>query len=93
MCARYTLRSKLNQLLDQFGAEVQEGTVWEPRYNIGIGEKRPAVLAMRLINGKRVLSRFCWPFVPSWSKEWKLPYATFNARAETVAEKKAYQVA
>jgi putative SOS response-associated peptidase YedK len=57
MCARYTLRSKLNQLLDQFAAEAQEGTVWEPRYNIPPTAMVPAV---RLVDGKRQLTALKW---------------------------------
>lgn len=32
-----------------------------------------------------------WGLVPSWSKEPKTKYATFNARAESLAEKPAYR--
>lgn len=32
-----------------------------------------------------------WALVPAWSREPKLKYATFNARAETLPEKPAYR--
>ena len=46
-------------------------------------------------DGKRELSRMRWGLVPSWwSKPFKeLRLATFNARAETVAEKPFYRSA
>src|SRR5258705_241205 len=34
MCGRYTLRAKLNLLLDQFAAEMAEPIDYRPRYNI-----------------------------------------------------------
>jgi putative SOS response-associated peptidase YedK len=90
MCARYTLRSKLNQLLDQFGSEVQEGTVWEPRYNIPPTAMVPAV---RSIDGKRQLTTLKWGLIPSWAKDMKIAYSTINARADTIATKPAFRTA
>jgi len=90
MCARYTLRSKLNQLLDQFAAEVQEGAAWEPRYNIPPTAMVPAV---RLVEGKRQLTTLKWGLIPSWAKDSKIAYGTINARADTVATKPAFRTA
>jgi putative SOS response-associated peptidase YedK len=90
MCARYTLRSKLNQLLDEFGAEAQEGTTWEPRYNIPPTAMVPAV---RLVEGKRQLTTLKWGLIPSWAKDTKIAYSTINARADTVATKPAFRTA
>ncbi len=34
-----------------------------------------------------------WSLIPAWSKEPKLKFATFNARAETITEKPAFRTA
>jgi len=90
MCARYTLRSKLNQLLDQFGAEAQGSVHWEPRYNI---PPTAMVAAVRLVDGKRQLTTLKWGLIPSWAKDTKIAYSTINARADTVATKPAFRTA
>ena len=73
MCGRYTLRTKLNLLLSQFAADLQDGTEWEPRYNIPPTANVPAV---RLADGKRQLSLFKWGLIPSWAKDAKIAYST-----------------
>jgi putative SOS response-associated peptidase YedK len=70
-----------------------EGVEWEPRYNICPGEKKPAVTAVRLMDGKRQLVRLHWPLTPSWSKTRKAPFSTVNAMAERVAIAPAYRSA
>lgn len=90
MCGRFTLRTKLNLLLDQFAAELVEGAVWEPRYNIPPTANVPAV---RLTDGKRRLSLLKWGLVPSWAKDTKIAYSTINARADTAPTKPAFRSA
>jgi len=57
MCGRYTLRTKLNVLLQQFAAELQDGTEWDLRFNIPPTAEVPAI---RTVDGKRQLSLFKW---------------------------------
>ena len=90
MCGRFTLRTNLNVLLAEFAAEVQEGTVWEPRYNVPPTAPVPAV---RLIDGKRQLSLLKWGLIPSWAKDTKIAFSTINARADTAATKPAFRTA
>jgi putative SOS response-associated peptidase YedK len=90
MCGRYTLRVRLNVLLSQFAAELQEGTEWEPRYNIPPTANVPAV---RLADGKRQLVLFKWGLIPSWAKDAKIAYSMINARSDTVATKPAFRSA
>jgi putative SOS response-associated peptidase YedK len=64
----------------------------QPRYNICPTTTIDAVIER---NGGRVLQLMRWGLVPSW---WKKPLkelrlSTFNARAETVAEKPFYRAA
>src|SRR6187401_3020442 len=90
MCGRYTLRAKLNLLLDEFAAEMADGLEWDPRYNIPPTASVPAI---RLTEGKRELVKLKWGLIPSWSKDAKIAFSTINARADTVATKPAFRTA
>ena len=91
MCGRFTLRAKLNLLLQQFAAETSELEDWPVRYNIAPTQD---VLAVRgTDDGKRELVPLRWGLIPSWSKDIKIGSRMINARAETVAEKPAFRSA
>jgi putative SOS response-associated peptidase YedK len=85
MCARYTLRTKLNFLVSQFAGELQMQLDFGPRYNIAPSQD---VLAIR---HPRELVAMRWGLVPSWAKDAKL--APINARADSVATKPAFRAA
>ena len=64
----------------------------QPRYNICLTQTIDAVIEH---DSKRVLEQMRWGLVPNW---WNKPLkelrlATFNARAETVAEKPFFRAA
>lgn len=88
MCGRYTLRTRLNALLQVYGAESQ--IEWEPRYNIAPTQEVVAIRASA-DDSKReaVLQR--WGLIPSWSKDPKIGNRMINARAETIAEKPSFK--
>jgi len=89
MCGRFTLRAKLNLLLQQFAVETSEIDDWPPRYNIAPTQD---VLAVRSAeNGKRELIPLRWGLIPPWSKEIKIGSRMINARAETIAEKPSFR--
>src|SRR5262245_36648373 len=89
MCGRYTLRTKLSLLGQQFLFDVSEVTdEIIPRYNVSPGQQIPAV---RLTNDKRQLAMLQWGLVPSWSKDPKTTYK--YARAETVSAKPVFRAA
>ena len=90
MCARITLRSKLNLLLAQFAVEIAEQREWEPRYNIAPTSN---LLAVRSAVGQRELVALHWGLIPSWAKDQKIASSTINARADTVATKPAFRSA
>lgn len=90
MCGRFAQCFDVQATADWLAAEPPaEPTT--PSYNIAPGR---AVLACRLgAAGRRELSPFHWGLIPGWAKDRKLGYKTFNARAETVAEKPSFRAA
>src|SRR5262245_40718648 len=90
MCGRFTLRKKLNLLLQELAAELHPGTEWEPGYNI---PPTAPVRVVRLVDRKRQLSLLKWGLIPSWAKDTKIAFSTINARADTVATKPAFRTA
>lgn len=87
MCGRFTLRTKLNVLLDQFAAELGETKTFDARYNIAPTQE---VLAIR---HPRQLVALRWGLIPSWAKDAKIASSTINARGDTVADKPAFRSA
>ena len=92
MCGRYTLRTPLNVLLAQFGAELQMQFDFRPRYNIAPTQ---SVLVVRQPEqrAKRELVALRWGLIPVWAKDTEIGYSTINARGDTVAEKPAFRAA
>ena len=89
MCGRFTLRAKLNLLLQQFAAETSELEDWPVRYNIAPTQD---VLAVRgTDDGKRELVPLRWGLIPSWSKDIKIGSRMINARAETIDRKPLFR--
>ncbi len=90
MCGRYTLRTRLNQLLQIYGA--QSDVDLEPRYNIAPTQDVAAVRANSDANA-RELVRLHWGLIPSWADDPKIGNRMINARGETVAEKPSFRTA
>lgn len=86
MCGRFTLRTNLNRILQEFAAEAEAGLHWEPRYNVAPTQD---VLIVR--HGR--LSTARWGLVPSWADDPKIGNSLINARAETVADKPSFRSA
>jgi len=87
MCGRYTLATPAEELVEAFdvGALTFD---WFARYNMAPGQDLPVVAEDA--RGRRIgLMR--WGFVPAWRDE---PGTAFvNARAESVARKRAFREA
>ncbi|HMK90486.1 MAG TPA: SOS response-associated peptidase [Methylocystis sp.] len=90
MCGRFTQHlswEELHRLADLVGRPPN----LRPRYNIA---PTTEILVIREEGGARRLAPMRWGLVPSW---WRKPLAelpaTFNARAETVAEKPMFRSA
>ena len=95
MCGRYTLRTPLNVLAQQFLFELGDLPAdfeLKPRYNIAPTQTVAAVRRLEA-GGPRQLALLHWGLIPSWAKDAKLAASTINARGETLAEKPAFRTA
>lgn len=90
MCGRFTLRTPLTVLAQQFQFDLDNALQLPLRYNIAPTQD---VAAVRLVDGKRKLAMFRWGLIPSWAKDTKIASSTINARADTVATKPAFRSA
>jgi putative SOS response-associated peptidase YedK len=93
MCGRYTLRTPLTVLAEQFLFDLNDvAGKYRPRYNI---PPTTDVLAVRQVEqgAKRELVALRWGLIPVWAKDTKIGYSTINARGDTVAEKPAFRSA
>src|SRR5262245_57978915 len=72
MCNRYNLHSRLNTLVQEMHAELEEEGLLDlpPRYNIAPTQLVPAIRTN--LEGRRMLTRFRWGLVPSWAKDLKI---------------------
>ena len=88
MCGRFTLRSNLHLILQQFSLD--EGPALVPRYNIAPTQMVPVV---RATQSGRELAMVRWGLIPSWSQDEKIGYRLINSRSETAAEKPSFRAA
>lgn len=88
MCGRYTLRARLNRLLEIYAAESQ--IEWEPRYNIAPTQD---VVAIRHAedSDQREAVLLRWGLIPPWADDPKIGNRMINARSETIAEKPSFK--
>lgn len=91
MCGRFTLRSKLNLLLQQFAAEASPDLDYSPRWNVA--PTQTTVVVRQRGPGEREAAPLRWGLIPSWSKDAKIGARCLNARGETVAAKPAFRAA
>jgi putative SOS response-associated peptidase YedK len=95
MCARFTLRRRLNLVMKELAEMLPVGLFDfdpEPAYNIAPTQKVAAVRATADA-GKNELVPLKWGLIPSWAKDPKIASSLINARAETVAEKPSFRSA
>ena len=88
MCGRYTLKTPIEAVADQF--QFEELAEAKPRYNIAPSQQ---VACVRVLPGltRRVGAMLRWGLIPSWAKEPAMEMKLINARAETVADKPAFR--
>jgi putative SOS response-associated peptidase YedK len=92
MCGRYIITDTSPDLAAMFDVEHEGNDLPEPSYNIKPTEQIPIVLeSAKTGTVMRRLESARWSLVPSFATEIKSPYPTFNARAETAAEKPTFK--
>ncbi|MBK5968631.1 MULTISPECIES: SOS response-associated peptidase [Thiorhodovibrio] len=90
MCGRFAQCFDVQATADWLEAQPPAETP-PARYNIAPGSR---ILACRVqADNQRELASLHWGLLPSWAKDRKLGVKTFNARAETVAEKPSFRAA
>jgi len=87
MCGRFALFESDQVLSKGFVAPMTFRTF--PRYNIA--PSQPVLAVRQGASGTREFTHLLWGLVPSWSKDPSLGPRLINARAETAAEKSAFQ--
>jgi putative SOS response-associated peptidase YedK len=90
MCGRFAQRHSWNELAELYGL-TQTSRNLEPHYNIAPSSMIDVV---RVHDSRRRLVRMRWGLIPAWWKRTpKDMPATFNARAEAVADKPMFRPA
>jgi putative SOS response-associated peptidase YedK len=90
MCGRFTLRTPLSKLIEQFAVETQQQLQLEPRFNVAPSQPVAAV-RVPAPDQSRELVLLHWGLVPSWAEDPSIGNRMINARAEGVAEKPSFR--
>jgi hypothetical protein len=90
MCGRYSLTSRLDQLLPRLWGGLPDGLAdhYGPRPLIRPGDP---VLALRQEHGRSGAALLLWGLLPDWSRDPLRGPRPFNARSESVAEKASFR--
>jgi putative SOS response-associated peptidase YedK len=92
MCGRFVQASSPELLVERFGVDELAAPRHEPSYNVA---PRATVYAVRDRaeddRRRRYLSELRWGLIPSWAKDPKVGDRMINARAESLADKPAYE--
>ena len=89
MCGRFIQCTSGEALAERFHLPIIPDLT--PRYNVAPSQ---SVGVIRVTHaGHREFVALRWGLVPAWSPEPRTAYSTFNARAETVANKPTYRQA
>ncbi|MHB0959871.1 MAG: SOS response-associated peptidase [Pirellulaceae bacterium] len=91
MCGRFTLRTPLHRLAEQFLFDLQNADV-APRFNIAPSQPIAAVRVLEP-GQPRQLTWLHWGLIPAWAKDRAIANRLINARGETVAEKPSFRAA
>lgn len=89
MCGRYVLKASLEELKTKYQATPDGIFKIRPEYNVSPSAEMPIIFKPE--KNTTVISKFRWGLVPFWAKEINTGYSMFNARAESLANKKTYK--
>ena len=90
MCGRFTLRTRLNELLQFYS--IESHFEWEPRFNIAPSQSI-AVVRNDPNGDQREVAALRWGLIPHWADDIRIGNSLINARAETIALKPSFKQA
>lgn len=82
MCGRFSLKSTIQAIEEEFDIEYNEVDII-PRYNIAPTQN----VAVVVYDERRILKLFRWGLIPYWAKDHTIGNRLINARAETLTQK------
>jgi len=88
MCGRAKLPEDVSEIKLDLKIDFDQISDYQPRWNAAPTSKLPVVISN---DGRRILTLMRWGLVPSWAKDLKIGYSTFNARAESLATRAAFR--
>ncbi len=86
MCGRFSLKSTIQAIEDEFDIEKVDIPV-QARYNIAPSQNVSVVV----FDGVRCLKTFKWGLIPPWAKDPSIGNRMINARAETLTTKISFK--
>jgi len=93
MCGRFAMSKETDELIQEFVAEGGYFRDWRPGWNTAPTDTIPVLIESAKGAGAAVrrLEPARWSLTPSWSKELKTKFPTFNARSEDIATKATWK--
>jgi putative SOS response-associated peptidase YedK len=88
MCGRAKLPDDVSEIKLDLKIDFDQIGDYRPRWNAAPTSKLPVVV---FDAGSRILTLMRWGLIPSWAKDLKIGYSTFNARAETLTTRAAFR--
>ncbi len=85
MCARYTIASPYDQILEQYAFEMEHP--YQPNYNLAPTQLGYVVTS----EAPTIINQYHFGLVPHWAKDKKVAYSMLNARSETLMEKTSFK--
>jgi len=90
MCGRYVIKAPVSELATMF--DLMDVPPLTPRYNVAPTQMVPAI-RLKPETKKRELVMLKWGLIPAWAKDAAIGSQMIMARADTVAQKPAFESA
>src|SRR5438046_938295 len=88
MCVRVRLPEDYSELKIDLKLHEIVPHSYAPRWNVPPTEMLPVITSK---DGNRRLEPMRWGLIPSWAKDAKIAFSSFNARADTVATRATFK--